>query len=608
MKYFSAFTGVGGFELGLPRDWVCVGMSEIDKWACMVLRYRFPGVKNYGDIEKINYEELPDFDVLIGGFPCQPFSIAGKRKGFDDNKSGTLFWYLAKLIAAKQPRYIILENVKGILSLDNGDTFREIAKSLNELGYYVNVDVYNATDFGIPQNRERVFITCLNVIKSLKEVENTGDLMKTKSYVPFIESFLFGILLKNLGEVKKLQETGSKDWVLSYILSKEIHDLSMNGQEMKSGCSGNTIRSQLENLLSYFQDIANQQSITKFYPLSSTDTDLQKESPSIKMVDRYSSLPNGERTRFMNTDMSWKNISAESLLPEKSSIISTWISRTMPLKTYSYAEIVLSMLRFTELLRSSFPHLWKKVLLDLIVMKRGTNYARIIEKNGKYFTESGDRINTDYLNKYRERVFIFGTAGGERPREIFFERKDKGKNTWLQGQTANTITRRYWGGKANGSFVAEGKRKAPTGIENLVFSRRQIDRVYGVNGVSPTLHRHTGGEQKVKIGIPVRQADGRGRNANGRRFKGPDEPSFTLQSSQRDGVAFEGEDLDLDIRYLTPRECERLMGWPDDWTQWGTDENGDTVVLPDNARYSLIGNGVVPQVVWAVIESLLRSA
>ena len=79
MRYFSAFTGVGGFDMGMPSDWECVGMSEIDKNAIKILRYRYKDVKNYGDIEKINYEELPDFELLIGGSPCQDLSIAEKR-------------------------------------------------------------------------------------------------------------------------------------------------------------------------------------------------------------------------------------------------------------------------------------------------------------------------------------------------------------------------------------------------------------------------------------------------------------------------------------------------------------------------------------------------
>ena len=119
MKYFSAFTGVGGFDLGMPSDWECVGMSEVNKYANMVLKYRFKDVKNYGDIEKINYEELPDFAVLIGGSPCQDLSMAGKREGLTGLRSRLFFSYVA-LLKVKQPDYFIFENVKGLLSSNEG--------------------------------------------------------------------------------------------------------------------------------------------------------------------------------------------------------------------------------------------------------------------------------------------------------------------------------------------------------------------------------------------------------------------------------------------------------------------------------------------------------
>jgi len=119
MKYFSMFTGVGGFELGFPKEWECVGMSEIDKYANYVLEYRFKGVKNYGDARKINPRELPEFDLLCGGFPCQAFSIAGKRRGFEDTR-GTLFFEIARILKAKRPTFVLLENVKGLLNHEKG--------------------------------------------------------------------------------------------------------------------------------------------------------------------------------------------------------------------------------------------------------------------------------------------------------------------------------------------------------------------------------------------------------------------------------------------------------------------------------------------------------
>ena len=94
MRYFSAFTGAGGFDLGMPGGWECIGMSEIDKYADMVLKFRFRDVENYGDIEKIRYSELPDFEVLIGGSPCQDVSLAGKREGLSGSRSRLFYSYV----------------------------------------------------------------------------------------------------------------------------------------------------------------------------------------------------------------------------------------------------------------------------------------------------------------------------------------------------------------------------------------------------------------------------------------------------------------------------------------------------------------------------------
>lgn len=160
IKYFSMFTGVGGFELGLGRSsnrFKCVGFSEIDKYASELLKKRFPRVHNYGDCAKIKPKSLPDFDMLCGGFPCQAFSIAGKRRGFKDTR-GTMFFEVARILKAKRPKNVLLENVKGLLNHNKGQTFRVIIQTLSELGYDVQWMVLNSKFFGVPQNRERVFI------------------------------------------------------------------------------------------------------------------------------------------------------------------------------------------------------------------------------------------------------------------------------------------------------------------------------------------------------------------------------------------------------------------------------------------------------------------
>lgn len=204
MRYFDMFAGVGGFSLGIERAYEeknrrmareggqdvrmerprpeegdmlgdsdvlherdsgcpdtkkpsCIGLSEIDKYASAVLKYRFPNTTNYGDCSKINWSEVPDFDLLTGGVPCQSWSIAGKRGGFDDLR-GTMWWEFTRALREKQPKWFIAENVKGLLSHDKGKSFEKICEELCDCGYAIDFELLNAKNFGVPQNRERVFI------------------------------------------------------------------------------------------------------------------------------------------------------------------------------------------------------------------------------------------------------------------------------------------------------------------------------------------------------------------------------------------------------------------------------------------------------------------
>lgn len=160
MKYFSTFSGVGGFELGIRvaiPEAECIGFSEIDKYASAVLSYRFPNTKNYGDISKIDWSTVPDFDLLVGGSPCQDFSIAGKRAGLIGARSGLAFEFV-RALEEKRPDHFIWENVKGVLSSHRGWDFGAILNQMAEAGYSLWWQVLNAKDFGVPQNRERIFV------------------------------------------------------------------------------------------------------------------------------------------------------------------------------------------------------------------------------------------------------------------------------------------------------------------------------------------------------------------------------------------------------------------------------------------------------------------
>ena len=164
IRYFDMFAGIGGFRAGLTRagGFQCVGHCEIDKYADASYRaLHTPGKEElyYPDARKIDPDTMPDFDLLCGGFPCQAFSTAGKRLGFEDSR-GTLFFEIARLAAARRPSYLLLENVPGLLSHDKGRTFTAILSTLSDLGYGIEWLVLNSKDFGVPQSRRRVYIVC----------------------------------------------------------------------------------------------------------------------------------------------------------------------------------------------------------------------------------------------------------------------------------------------------------------------------------------------------------------------------------------------------------------------------------------------------------------
>lgn len=152
IRYFDMFAGIGGFRSGLEAigGFECVGYCEIDKYAKQAYEamYDTRGELYFDDARKIVSEQLPDFDLLVGGFPCQSFSIAGARKGFDDTR-GTLFFEIARIASVKKPKYIFLENVPGMLNHDKGRTFETILRTLDGLGYNVCWQVLNIKNFGL---------------------------------------------------------------------------------------------------------------------------------------------------------------------------------------------------------------------------------------------------------------------------------------------------------------------------------------------------------------------------------------------------------------------------------------------------------------------------
>ncbi len=163
-KLIDLFAGIGGIRLGFQKVFEkkasFVFSSEIDKYAQKTYYENFGDLPE-GDITLIDASEIPSFDILLAGFPCQPFSNAGLKKGFNDTR-GTLFFDIARIIKYHKPKVVFLENVKGFKNHDKGNTFKVVKTTLEDMGYKVFAKVLNAKDFGVPQNRERIYIVAFS--------------------------------------------------------------------------------------------------------------------------------------------------------------------------------------------------------------------------------------------------------------------------------------------------------------------------------------------------------------------------------------------------------------------------------------------------------------
>lgn len=174
--FIDLFAGIGGFRIAFEGNGCrCVFSSEIDKYASETYKENF-GEYPSGDITKISTNEIPNHDILCGGFPCQPFSIGGKRLGFEDSR-GTLFFQVARILKDKQPKAFLLENVRGLVNHDKGNTLETIENIIDEIGYDFKYKIMNSLDYGIPQNRDRWYCVGfrkdLNVIFDSSLQENT---------------------------------------------------------------------------------------------------------------------------------------------------------------------------------------------------------------------------------------------------------------------------------------------------------------------------------------------------------------------------------------------------------------------------------------------------
>lgn len=188
MRVASFFAGVGGIDKGFEKaGFDVIWANEFDKHAAITYQMNFNNKLVVDDIRNVEARDIPNFDIMIGGFPCQAFSVAGLRKGFDDER-GNLFFELERIFKEKKPQVIFLENVKNLVGHDNGNTFRIILQRLKAEGYHVKKDVLNACEYGnLPQNRERIYIVAFLDENVYKEFEFPDPIELTSKLKDFIE-------------------------------------------------------------------------------------------------------------------------------------------------------------------------------------------------------------------------------------------------------------------------------------------------------------------------------------------------------------------------------------------------------------------------------------
>ncbi len=279
MQFIDLFAGIGGFHLGLEKannnnrykEWEnstilsdastnnesnqlqrtsfsCVWANEWDKWAGKVYQTRFPETPfNSTDIRLVKANDIPKADLLCAGFPCQAFSIAGKRKGFEETR-GTLFYEICRIAKAKRIPYLLLENVKGLLSAQDRFAFFEIINCLDELGYLLQWETLNSKNFGVPQNRERVFIIgCLGKkrFKQIFPLGQSNEILTNKNNTKQVTKK--GIQMQNITSTIDARYGALRNSGETYVQENQLIELTQNQAEAQRIFSINGIARTIKN-------------------------------------------------------------------------------------------------------------------------------------------------------------------------------------------------------------------------------------------------------------------------------------------------------------------------------------------------------------------------
>ena len=617
MRYLSVCSGIEAASAAwMPLGWRPVAFSEIEPFPTSVLAHHHPGVPNWGDMTK--YKEWPDepIDLLCGGTPCQSFSVAGLRKGLADPR-GNLMLTFGAIAAKYRPRWLVWENVPGVLSSNGGRDFGAFLDMLESLGYVCDVEILDAQFFGVPQRRRRVFVCA----------QHRDDLLsqKTDTSALTIAQCLQEILLCILSEARSRfgSEQGSSD------LPSRSKDGAKRRMEL-FGLAGEADcwPMLLENLVAAFRRLPQEQK-----PLGATHGEHVKEpTPGVQSTDSQT------ESLFTLTEQSLKNALDDALEVMRLFITSTATSSTTQAQIFTCSRAALLIAKLTQRLSQSSPAFWNSALSSLTAVEEFTDYARSTSSDlfgdlerihsWSYFIEQAEHSNDAFLGFGVEcfgEIFPLPDClqGHPAPRR-------------KAGQVAPTIPSRSTAGGGLGTdfdcdggtiCVATGQAGAEIGADmaptlNCNHEAPYVAHSLRGEGFDASEDGTGRGTPVVPVAFAIQAGALRTNPASGPDGVGVQaDHAYTLEARaevQAVAVALRGREGGataelgdevqnclrasggggdkphvlhaMRVRRLTPTEAERLMGFPDDYTL--IPYRGKPAA--DGPRYKALGNS------WAV--------
>lgn len=526
--------------LGWRADW----LAEIEKFPSEVLMHHYPEVPNLGDMTKIADRVLsgdvvaPDV-LLVGGTPCQSWSIAGKRGGAIDPR-GQLTFSFINIVEAALPRFVVWENVPGILSADQGKPFCQFLDRLIELGYTVNCDILDAQFFGLAQRRRRVFVVCHHASFLMKKNSNTSVTIGAIAVLGILQSILGGL---RAGSGKQQKSSDAK--------CKNVKD----GLWRKTKCflvqKEELFQMWLESLADAFLNAAIERECWELNHGHGIKTEASSRKSEGIQLSVFQDVAEGQ-SRFLNTSLSWKKELVDLFNLQRSFTTLTELKTIIDQKICIYAEILHTIGWFIYQSKSACPHLLKLESLHSTLTKEFMSYARQADEP----IHGGERIYgfwNDFTVKANATKEIIASAReGFDPSKILFEfdglRRDSAPSREKREEAAHSLAPSL---TDSGRGVASSQQ----GFRMVAFGE------YADDDSASTM--------------------------KARDYK--DATDLVVQYGSN-GV--------MQVHRLTPVECERLQGFPDDFTMipW---RGKPAEECPDGHRYKALGNSMaVPVMTW----------